>query len=360
MKRACDSGRQRGAALILVLWTFAALTALAGEFARAMRQDAQSTRNFKEETVSHYIAVAAINEALYAIQIYNGELDVEDGTNPPIATGRENDRAARRARERAAENVEEDDPRILAIESLLVGRGAWVEGEFAGVKYEVRAVEESGKVPLNESIVDAALITRIMENLGYERLVAETVADSIVDWRDEDDLHGVNGAEDQYYEGLDRPYQSKDAPFDSTDELLLVRGVTRDIYYGTEGTPGLRDVFYANDRRQRRLTPRAMGPAVEHALCGNNPNDEGSGGDGLGAGARGQEVDVATCLQEVGFPVARGGSEGKPRLGTASVEARVSDDSGRVLTHIGTTVQFSRQGSFRTMRWYDAVFSDEG
>ena len=75
--------RQRGAALILVLWTFAALTALAGEFARAMRQDAQSTRNFKEETVSHYIAVAAINDCL--LYTSPSPRDVEESRMPSSA-----------------------------------------------------------------------------------------------------------------------------------------------------------------------------------------------------------------------------------------------------------------------------------
>src|SRR5205085_7431496 len=42
--------RQRGVALILVLWTLAALAVLAAEFARAMHDEAASTRNFKEST----------------------------------------------------------------------------------------------------------------------------------------------------------------------------------------------------------------------------------------------------------------------------------------------------------------------
>ena len=77
MRGVARTARERGAALILVLWTFAALTALAGEFARAMREDAQSTKNFKEETISHYVAIAAINEALLAIETYNGQIPVD-------------------------------------------------------------------------------------------------------------------------------------------------------------------------------------------------------------------------------------------------------------------------------------------
>lgn len=349
MRRASRTARERGAALILVLWTFAALTALAGEFARAMREDAQGTKNFKEETISHYVAIAGINEALLAIETYNGQLDVDEDA--------EDDRGGNRARPTQAEREEEEDPRLDAVEALLVGRGDWIEGTFAGVTYEVRAIEQTGKVPINEGIVDAALITRMLENLGYERHVAEIVADSIVDWRDEDDLHGINGAEDQYYEGLDRPYQSKDAPFDAVEELLLVRGVTREMFYGTPETPGLREIFFTNERRQRQLTVRAIGPAVEHALCGVSEEEEHGGEDFFGAGSDDEGVDVAACLEEMGLAAGRAGRDGRPRLGTASVEARVKDEFDRILTHIGTTVQF-KQGGFRTLRWYDAVFSD--
>ena len=346
--RAGSRSSQSGAALILVLWTFAALTALAGEFARAMREDAQSTRNYKEETISHYVAIAALNEAIIAIQTYNGELEVEDD----LDADDDDDQAAA-----ATEEEEEDDPRLEAVERLLLGSGDWIEGVFAGVSYEVRAFEETGKVPLNADVIDEVLLKRIMDNLEYDESVAEIVADSILDWRDEDDLHRTNGAEDQYYQGLKRPYQSKDAPFDAIEELLLIRGITRNMYYGTEGTPGLRDVFTTVSDR-RHVTIRAIGPAVEHALCGIKEEDEDEVDDFFGAGSGDDEVDLSECIADTGLGSRRGGREGRPTLGIASIEARVKDAQDRVLTHIGSKVQF-RGDSFRTITWYDAIYSDE-
>lgn len=69
-----------------------------------------------------------------------------------------------------------------------------------------------------------------------------SVAAAIVDWRDADDeptnLDGSVGAEMEYYGSLAQPYNTKNAPFDTVDELLLVRGMTATLLYGTRDTGG--------------------------------------------------------------------------------------------------------------------------
>ena len=58
------------------------------------------------------------------------------------------------------------------------------------------------------------------------------IAYSIMNWKDPDQSrhHVEYGAEKNYYEGLDRSYKVKNAPFDSIEELLLVRDVDEDVY----------------------------------------------------------------------------------------------------------------------------------
>src|SRR4030095_9694936 len=56
--------RQRGIALLLVLWAFMILGVLALDFGRYMRDDAMAAVNFADETQGYYVAVAAINRAL--------------------------------------------------------------------------------------------------------------------------------------------------------------------------------------------------------------------------------------------------------------------------------------------------------
>ena len=62
------------------------------------------------------------------------------------------------------------------------------------------------------------------------------VADSIQDWIDSDNLPRIAGAENDYYQSLDPPYYAKNAPIDDLSELLLVKGVTPEMYWGTSAT----------------------------------------------------------------------------------------------------------------------------
>lgn len=330
----------RGAALILVLWTFSVLSVLAGEFARAMREDALSTRNFRLQTTGQYIAMAAINEAILAmITARDDDLDDDpddeeipeqelpfDPDAPPIDSGKR------------------------AIRMLMQGDGRWVRGAFAGIPYEVRAIDEGGKIAINQ--VDVEVIRLVMLNLGYEELTGDTVADSIADWIDEDDLHRINGAEEDFYDGLPRPYPAKNAPLEAIEELLLVRGVTRSIFYGGDGVPGLREifsVFATNDK----LNLRSIRPEVMIAISGI-PEDDA---DELRRRRNRSGENVSEELRVL----VTGSGLGTPResaLTDVTIEARVKDAAGRIVAHVGAVVKV--RNGFRTYRWYDSVFEDDG
>src|SRR2546426_6285269 len=99
--------RERGVALLLVLWIFVILGVLAMDFAQYIRDDAMAAVNFSEETRAYYLALAGMNRT-----IFNAD----------------------RARERAAPGTvaqpadidpdDEDEP--------LAADGQWHDGEFAG------------------------------------------------------------------------------------------------------------------------------------------------------------------------------------------------------------------------------------
>jgi len=346
---ALQSDPEHGAALLIVLWTFAVLAALAGEFAIAMRREAESTSNFKEEALARYTAVAGINEAILAVQTFNGKLDQQ--------TDDDQDGKHKFSKHESAD----EDPGMGLVRTLIEGRGQWVEGRLPGAAYpdyEVRAVDETGKIALNAAEVDEALLRQIVLNLDYDEVTASVVADSIMDWRDEDDLHRADGAEDDYYQKLDRPYPCKDAPFDALQELLLVRGVTRSMYYGHDDVPGLRDIFtVAHDRG--RLTLRTVSDKVERALCGD-PTRSGHGLGALDDRTRDQKVlDVQACLQGTALGVSQR-NERRAQLGYATIEARVKDakSKDRVIAHVGAQVQFKGGGSFQTVQWYDSIFEE--
>lgn len=64
--------------------------------------------------------------------------------------------------------------------------------------------------------------------------IDESIAASIIDWRDADDGMLPHGAERSYYANLPEPYLCKNALFETLDELLLVKGITPDVLDAVE------------------------------------------------------------------------------------------------------------------------------
>ena len=197
---------ESGIALFIVLWVLTLLSVIAGEFCHAMRMEANITQNFKEETQAYYIAEAGLNMAVAEIM---KKRFMSHGKNPPAGD----------EEEETGWRVNVNNPEI----------------PFAQGRYKVRIGNEAGKVNINGA--DEHLLKMILNNLDLEDSDMDVIADSILDWRDRDDFHRVNGAEDNYYLSLPEPYECKDSDFDSIEELLFIRGITSELFYG-----GLKDM----------------------------------------------------------------------------------------------------------------------
>ncbi len=88
-------------------------------------------------------------------------------------------------------------------------------------------------------------LKRLLETGEFGDLSTEEmslVVEAINDWVDtDDDQKGFEETESGYYQSLDPSYSCKNGPFEHIEELLLVRGITKDLYYGTGEYKGLRD-----------------------------------------------------------------------------------------------------------------------
>ena len=197
---------QSGIVLFLVLWVLMLLSVIAGEFCRTMRTEVNVTRNFKEGTQAYYIAVAGLNRAIAEI-IRNDVVPVK------------------------AESAESEEEEAIKwrintdIPAVPFGQG----------QFEVKIENESGKININKA--QRGLLKMMLDGFDLEESDKDVIVDSILDWRDKDDLHRLNGAEGDYYLSLPEPYKCKNGDFDLVEELLLVKGVTPEIFYG-----GLRDM----------------------------------------------------------------------------------------------------------------------
>ena len=192
---------ESGIALFLVLWVLTLLTVIVGEFCYAMRTEVNITRNFKELTQSYYIAMAGFNRAVSEL--------VKNRGKPPGSTSLE---------------AEQDDEIRWRINAEIP------PVSFAQGQFEVRIDNESGKINLNTA--NKTLLKMALSGFDIEDTDINIIIDSVLDWRDKDNLHRVNGAESDYYLSLPDPYNCGNRDFESIDELLLVRGMTFEIFYG--------------------------------------------------------------------------------------------------------------------------------
>lgn len=73
----------------------------------------------------------------------------------------------------------------------------------------------------------------LFDQTGIPSVDWESLLGCLTDWQDEGDTHQLNGAEsdDPFYR--ERGYECKNAPVDTVDELLLIKGWTEEILYGT-------------------------------------------------------------------------------------------------------------------------------
>jgi len=175
-------GRDRGIALLLVLWALVLLGTLALGFSWSMRTEAMAARNGIDETRAYFQARTGVGRAVALL-----------ATMP-------------------ADNV-------LA---------ASVSGKDGDASYEVRIESESGKVNVN--LVDGEILLGMLKKGGLPEEEAESVRDALLDWRDEDDVPRPRGAESAEYGRMTEPVSPRNGKIRGIGELMHVKGVTREFH----------------------------------------------------------------------------------------------------------------------------------
>lgn len=232
---------QRGVALLVVLWIFIFLFVVAFEFSTAVREEAAAAHRYSDETQGYYLAMAGFQRGLY--EFFNQQPD-----------------AARLPQEQKREDALD---------------GSWHDGNLGAGLFRFRLIDEGGKININR--VNEDLLRRVFTNLGVDANVRDLLVDSIMDWRDPDDLHRTNGAEKDYYLALSPSYTPKNGALDSVEDLLWIRGMTPELFYGysdyDDQSPdrqrrvGLREIFTV-DSPIDRVNLRTAGAETIHALSG--------------------------------------------------------------------------------------------
>jgi general secretion pathway protein K len=193
-----------GVALVLVIWIIVVLIAIVGEFSYSMRTEVNIARNFKEEEEAYQLALAGIEQAKLELLSAQANAVVYLDENNELVFGIDSEDREKPERK--------DD----------LGSG--------GFTYTI--TDEDGKLNINTESLER--LKYIFLESGIDTTEVDIIADSVIDWRDTDNLHMLNGAEEEYYHDLDKPYSCKDGPLDSLEELLLVKGMKKEYLYGSK------------------------------------------------------------------------------------------------------------------------------
>jgi general secretion pathway protein K len=188
---------ESGVILIALLWILTALAVIALTFSRESFVEVAAARNAQSLEASYFVARAGVSATVYRLlqRIYNPKVQQAELQDVP-------------------------DPLDLGM----------VTGNIGGGVYQVNVQDESGKINVNYVLEEQ--LRALVEAAEINKQAADTITDSILDWRDNDSAHRLNGAEDDYYQALNPPYKAKNGRIDTIEELLLVKGVTPEYFYG--------------------------------------------------------------------------------------------------------------------------------
>ena len=226
----------RGIALLLVISVTTILVATALEYNRRARFTVLSTAAARDRLKLSQMASSGIHAAMALLAKDRAESEVdslqEDWANPDKI-------------------------------SELLNEIPFEEGELT-----VSITDEMGRIQINALVLfpDSRTFNdpqrRTLERYLYflndateetpEDSQPPAIINSLKDWLDsgdDDAITGLSGAESAYYQDLDPAYSSRNGPIADINDLLLVKGITPEIFYGSAEKPGLADVLTVHGMR---------------------------------------------------------------------------------------------------------------
>jgi general secretion pathway protein K len=177
--------RQRGVALLVVMWACTLLAILLGGYAvLAHTEGLQSSFQF-QQTRAHYAAEAGVMRAIYALQAPNiADRWTADGRIYPFA--------------------------------------------YDDAKVGVSVISESGKVDLNAATPD--VLANLFRAAGVDPVRAATLAQAVIDWRSFAVSQQQAAQRTAAYTAAGRDYGPRNGPFVSVEELQMVLGMDPGLY----------------------------------------------------------------------------------------------------------------------------------
>ncbi len=177
--------RQRGVALLIVLWVLVLLTLVSGTLALLAKAENIEARTLFDDARARMGALGGIQRAVFEMR------------NPDLET----------------KWIPDGRPYVFRL------------GE---AEVSVAITDETGKLDLNSSTEDAKL--NLLVGHGMDPVAAQALVDAIEDWKDPDDFVRPNGAEEGEYASAGLSWAPPNAAFATVEELQQVLGMSYQLY----------------------------------------------------------------------------------------------------------------------------------
>ena len=183
MRTIPGTGRQRGFALLIVLWSMALLALIGTRITTAGHVEAQLATNLRANAIAEAAADGAVFEALFHFMDASADHWPADGLARRVATPQ--------------------------------------------AQVAVTILDESRKISLN--MAPPPLLRGLLQVLGVNQDLAAVLSDQIVDWRSRSPRVSKLGAKEPQYRAAGRDWGPPNRPFRTVDELGLVMSMTPEI-----------------------------------------------------------------------------------------------------------------------------------
>ena len=219
---------ERGIALLVTLAVISVLMVVALELNRKSRSTITTAAAARNRFTLSQMAASGVQGAMGLL--------IEDKINDPPS---------------GLDTIQESwaDPETLSAlaQAISYDNGAveiQITDELSKIQVNTMVKFPGGIEPNNPQMFLWDRFVRLVEltDTDLPEIEPKTIINSIKDWLDsgdDDAITGLNGAESDYYMGLDPPYECKNGPISHLDELTLVKGISPELFYGLEGQFGL-------------------------------------------------------------------------------------------------------------------------
>ncbi len=199
---------KNGSILILTVWVLSFLTIFAIGMGSIVSSQLNLASYFKDRLTMYYLAKAGVERA--TVELITDKNKTYDTLNEDLTNN-----------ESFFKEVPLDTGYFSVSYHLKDKTG--IDEIFYG------AEDEASRININYAPAEA--LKSLLKIIGeVDEGTASDIASAIIDWRDENVVISPVGAEDDYYKSLELPYNCKNKKFQILEELLLVRGVTPELF----------------------------------------------------------------------------------------------------------------------------------